>query len=547
MVRVALGFANEAKLAQNNLGFRIAETLLAARGGVSVERFFWPAGERRAGWRLRTEPSALSLAAVDLVLFSLSFEGDFLHIPAMLAAGGLPPQSDARRRGHPLVVAGGAAVMINPEPIARFFDLFLVGEAEALLERFLDRWEPLRLAPREELLQALDGLPGSLAPALREHQLWQAGEGKLRSAPLAPAAGIGERADGGGPAESSGRKPASSFVATVPWDGVAGSVVAARLSAETHFHESLLLELERGCPRRCRFCVASRIYAPVRHHDAGRMVAFVEHELRRGERIGLLGLSAGDYPDLERLAEELSRCGWRLSISSLPSDFRRERVAGHLVKAGAETLTIAPEAGTDRLRALAGKRVANATIIETARMLGKTGVRELRTYFLIGLPFEEEADIDGIRSLLGELRAALPARCRLSATVNPFAPKPRTPFQWAGMASARALEQASRRLSSPPIAGVRLRVKSLREARVHAALTRADASWGARIERASLEGTSLSRQLRAEGTTLEDWTAAIEFGAALPWRYLISAEESENLAREWRRAWREAGRPEPRA
>jgi radical SAM superfamily enzyme YgiQ (UPF0313 family) len=544
VLRVALGFANHAGLAQNNLGFRIVESILTSRGDLALERFFLPPGGLPPGpGRLRTEPSGISLAAADLVLFSLSFEGDALHIPALLAGGGLPVAAAARRRGHPLVAAGGAAVMINPEPIARFFDVFLVGEAEELLARFLDRWQPLRLAPREDLLAALDELPGALAPALREHHLWSVGGGRLR------AGGVGMvAADGGGlagaPRAPLQPKQASDPVETVKWQNLSETVVAARLPPEAHFRESLLLELERGCPRRCRFCVASRIYAPLRLHDPRQMVGFVERELRPGERIGLLGLSAGDYRHLDRLTEELSRCGWRLSISSLPADFRRPRAAASLVASGATTLTIAPESGTDRLRALAGKGVRNEAILETVRLLGAAGMRELRTYFLIGLPFEEPDDLAGIPRLLAGMRGALPGGCRLSATINPFVPKPRTPFQWAGMAPARQLEQAVRRLRRDAPAGVHLRIKSLREARTHAILTRADVSWGVRIERASLESRSFSRQLGTEGATLEDWTAPIEPGSPLPWGYLISARETGELEREWQAARREAGFPE---
>ena len=159
----------------------------------------------------------------------------------------------------------------------------------------------------------------------------------------------------------------------------------------------------------------------------------------------------------------------------------------------------------------------------------------------LSLPFEEEADVRAITDLLAAMRRVLPFGRRLSATVNPFVPKPRTPFQWAGMAPPARLEEAARLLRREVPRGVELRLKSLREARLHAALTRADAGWGRRLEIAALQGVAPARQLRREGTSLEDWTAPIDPEAALPWGYLISASERKELVKEWRAAHEEAG------
>ena len=157
--------------------------------------------------------------------------------------------------------------------------------------------------------------------------------------------------------------------------------------------------------------------------------------------MGLLSLSAGDYTQLEALTKALLAMEVRLTIPSLPASFSREEVARNLIRSGATTLTVAPETGTDRLRALAGKPIGNGAILRCAEMLGRAGLRKLRTYFIVGLPFEEEADIEGIGDLLVRMRRRLPPRCALSATVNAFVPKPRTPFQWAPMAPHRLLRE----------------------------------------------------------------------------------------------------------
>jgi len=588
-VRVALGFANRAAIAENNLGFRLTEAYLASEPDVRVERFFLtpelqaehaartasagrrraatrsgrempPAHERRARGSARaSRGTSAYLAAADLVLFSLSYEGDAPHVPLMLAAGGMPPAAGDRRRGHPLVVGGGAAVMINPEPLARFFDLFLVGEAEALLSGFLARWRAVRGAPRAEAIGALAGLPGAIAPWLRYHRCWREAGGRLSATDtvlLTDAAAAGERADGRGGAPRVSATPSSPAcggagatvapvhadapVTTVSWDAADARPRAARLSQATHFSESLLLELGRGCPRRCRFCVASRIYAPVRMHPAAALSAHARAHSAPGETVGLLSLSAGDHPGLALLVADLCQSGRRLAISSLPATFRQREAVRALVASGAKTLTIAPETGSERLRALAGKPLADDAIVRTVALLGAEGVRHLRTYFIIGLPFERDTDRAAIPALLAAMRKRLPATCRLSATVNIFVPKPHTPFQWAPLAPLAELRTAGERLRRETPAGVSLKVKSARSARLHTALTRGDCRWGSLLEQHAAGGGSLMTLLQQTTGGLEPLTGELAPTGRLPWGYLETAAQRRALREEWETAAREA-------
>lgn len=516
-MRVALGFANRAGLARNNLGFRIVEQMLASRSDVDLACFYLPeSGPPRPGERLRAAPSGFPLSAFDLILFSLSFEGDALHIPALLEAGGLPALAEAREAGHPWVIAGGAAVMINPEPIAAFFEALLIGEAEALLPALLETARASRGTGRAAQLAALEAIPGAVVPLRREHRLWSIREGVLHCA-----------------------APADTPVATIRAGDDA--VASARLPPEAHFRESLLLELARGCPRQCRFCVATRIYHPLRERPVPELIARAGAIGAPGDTVGLLALSAGDFRGLEELVTGLGALDFRLSIASLPAVFNRPAALAELVRRGASTLTLAPEAGTDRLRALCGKPFRNEAILKTVAAIGASGVRRLKAYFLMGLPFETDEDLAGIPTLVRGMRERLPRAVSLAVTVNPFAPKPRTPFQWAPMASAARLVAAARLLEQGMPRGVRLRVKSLREARRNAALTRGDARWATRLTRAWREGRPLTQILAQEGTTFEDWTGAIDEGSALPWGYLLDAREAESLREEWRRARSEAG------
>lgn len=498
---IALGFPNRPAVAAGSLGFQIVAGRFAREPGIHLERFFL-----ESGGPVRTIPSGLPLSCVDLVLFSLSFEGDAQNIPAMLRSGGLPAFAHERRRGHPLVVAGGAWAMINPEPVASFFDLLLLGEAEALLPAFLPLWRRLHNGERGAALAELGQLPGALAPSRRRHRLWVGGpEGLAADHIVSP---VGSEAGLADPDEP---------VRPVAWDGFGSEPSTAHLPGGEY-----IAELARGCPRRCRFCAATRIYAPLRESPARGLLARAREELRGGERVGLMGLSAGDYSELEELTTGLLDLGARLSISSLPAGFSRPAAAAALIASGNRTLTIAPETGSERLRRAVGKAVTNDQIVAAAGGLGEAGLRALRTYFIIGLPGETEDDVASIAALLRDLRGELPGGCRLSATVNAFVPKPRTPYQREPMAPQGLLQERARQLKRQVPRGVALRIKSFREARRQALIARGDWSWGARLAALGAGQGSLRGVLKGADPGMEALTGAIARDGMVPWGYLTT-------------------------
>ncbi len=537
-IAVALGYPNTRAIAAGNLGFQILSRLLAGIAGVRVELFFPP-------------HSRFRLTDADLVLLSISYEGDAPAVPAMLEAGGLPAFAAQRRRGHPLVVGGGASVMINPEPLAAFFDLFLIGEAEQVLIPFLAAWAAGRRAPRGEALAALeDRLPWALAPGRRPHRIWGAEAGGLAARGLvslpggpewrAPAAGGDARTAGGLADACAGEGPAGSAavaadrrVRRASWEDFPRQGSAMRLPADAGVGQSYVVELARGCPRRCRFCAASRIYAPLRETPPERLLDLARGAVLPGETVGLLSLSAGDYGGLDELAQGLAALDVRLAISSLPASFARRGAAVRLIASGTRTLTMAPETGTERLRALIGKPISDEAILRAAGSLAEAGLRHLRTYFIIGLPFEEDADAAGIGALLGRLRERLAPRCTLSATVNAFVPKPGTPFQWAPMAPRPLLRERAALARRAAPRGVTLRIKSFREAWLQALLARGDVTWGPRLARLAAGGASVNGVLRGAEPDAAALLGPVRVGAGLPWSYLSGSEESEALEREW--------------
>ncbi len=529
LIRVGAGYANQASVAGASLGFLIVTALLEAHPACVVERFFLP--DRRLPLpprSVRLQPSGDALSSAHLLFLSLSYEGDAVHVPAMLEAGGLPALARDRAPGHPLLVGGGALTMINPEPVAAFFDVILVGEAEALLGAFLKQWESWRSRSRSGLLAALDELPGALVPARRGHLTWAVERGGLVPGPTVFLDG----ASGGDPLSATDSRPADRHVITRSSREVKSSASVARMEAASG-GPTVLLELGRGCPRRCRFCAAGRIYSPLRDCPAELLLERARGEVRTGDVVGLMSLSAGDHPELEVLTRGLLGMGARISLASLPATFRREAVLRDLIASGARTLTIAPETGSDGLRRAIGKPMTNDQILRAVRQMGAAGLERLRTYFILGLPGETEDDRRAIVRLLTALRAQMPRGTHLSATLNAFVPKPRTPFQWAPMAALKELKEAARGVRATMPRGIQVRIKSLREARDQALLARGDVHWAERLIRMAQSGASATARLRAEGVDAGAMTGLLQDRGPLPWDYLIDARQRAGLWKEW--------------
>ncbi len=573
-IRIGFGFPNRPAVAAASLGVGIVADLLMERPEVELERFYLPrggrspeAGESVPAGSIRLHPSGHALASADLLLLSVSYEGDAIGVPAVLEGGGMPARAVDRSEGHPLVVGGGAMMMINPEPVAAFFDVILVGEAEAFLHGFLDHWQALRTAPRVDRLTALASRPGVLVPLLRPHRVWSMLELPLRATETvvlrsdgvratghfsdrapgdSPSRQAGnttrEAADSGGKTGESAGKTADSggnevdrLVETIAWHAPAGALRVRRMPPDAPGPD-VLIELGRGCPRTCRFCAARRIYRPVRDCRAEALLEQARSELRPGDVVGLMSLSAGDYRGLGVLTRGLRALDVRLSLSSVPAVFDRREVLDDLLASGARTLTIAPETGSDRLRRLVGKPMTNDGILRAVRAMGEAGLERLNTYFLIGLPGETTDDREAILTLLAAMRTELAGRCRLSATVNAFVPKPRTVFQWAPMASLDELKPVARRLRAGAPRGVEVRVKSLREALVQALLARGDVTWGERLLRASRAQLTPTAMLRRDGLSADMLTGPVDEESRLPWSYLLRDEETVVLRDEWNKA-----------
>jgi radical SAM family uncharacterized protein/radical SAM-linked protein len=364
----------------------------------------------------------------DILGISLQYELTFTNILNILDLAGIPLFAKEREPTHPLVLGGGP-IAFNPEPLADFFDAFFLGDGEEGINDLVDffrQWRGAR-GTRAELLAALAAIPGVYVPSFFEPRYDDAGKIK----------GL-ERLDGG-PRTISARVVTDLDKAFFP---------ARPLVPFTRIiHDRLNLEIARGCTQGCRFCQAGSIYLPLRERRPETIAQLCRANLQSSgyDELSLLSLSAGDYSALAELFEALasvkSQFGFSLSLPSLRVDSLNPELVENMVALGVSSFTIAPEAGSERLRLAINKPLAEQEIMEGARTIFKAGA-SVKLYFMIGLPSEQPEDIQGVMELsrgLARLAKETGTRARVRVSVSPFVPKSHTPFQWVGFGPATAL------------------------------------------------------------------------------------------------------------
>ena len=435
-IAVVLAYPNSYYVGMSNLGMQAIYGCLNERDDVCCERVFLPDQEvlgvyAQTGVSLCSLESQTPLTEFDILAFSVSFENDYLNLLTMLKLAKLPLKAEDRDERFPLIVVGGAISAINPEPLAMFVDLFVLGDGEPALDELLEMYrQHSETCSRSELLEHLATLPGLYVPALYDISYLQDGEiDQVRPRSAAIPAVISKCS-----VPSLDRHPAYSRI----------------LTENTEFGKLFLLQINRGCCYRCRFCHTGYTQTPLRHLSLDVALALVHKGLRHRQRIGLVGAAIADYPHLEELCSAISAQGGSLSVSSLRlSAFSQKAyILEALLAAGQKTLTLAPEAGTERLRRLIRKPLSNQAFYETVAQVLEAQIPNLKFYFLIGLPGETREDLEAIIEMCKQCRQLMvqAARARgnigkLIVSVNPFVPKPFTPLQWCAMDSEAELKR----------------------------------------------------------------------------------------------------------
>lgn len=494
---VALAFPNTYRLGMSSLATHLLYRMLNARPDIVCERVFWgyqaaPAADEP----LLSLESQRPLSEFAAIAFTISYELDYFNLVHMLRRAGIPVLAEARDESWPLIIVGGPAVSANPAPLAELVDVVAVGEAEVILPALLEALPEACRLPRSAGLRHLAGLPGLYLPQLDERPVVRQWLRRL-DGPL-PATQIYTHA--------------------------------------SEFGDRTLIEIGRGCGRGCRFCMAGFIYRPVRAASPEAVIEAARAGLMQRKTIGLVSAAVSDHPHIDRIVTQLRAMGARVAVSSMRVDPLSEPLLQALAESGTQTLTIAPEAGSWRLRQVINKPQSDEQLLDAVERAARHGFAQLKLYFMIGLPGEEGQDVAAIADLVLAARARFPRR--LTITVTPFVPKAHTPFERLAMLPASELAGRLRYLENRlRSARVMVRSDSPAWAAVEGTLARGDRRLGRALAR--LTGSSLrawQQALRAEGLRQEDYLAGRAEGEPLPWSMVVSGVRSAYLAREARRA-----------
>jgi radical SAM family uncharacterized protein len=435
-IRICLIYPNHYYVGMSNLGFQTLYRCLNSEDDVVCERAFLPDPEdlqehRNTQTPLLSLESQKPLSEFDILAFSVSFENDFLNIVSLLGLARIPLESRLREHGVPLVIVGGVAVFINPEPLADFFDLFVLGEAEEAVGEFLAVYRNALSKNGQkgkgDLLRELGRVEGIYVPGF--YDVTYGEDGRIEA--MTPQPGFPPRIKRRWVKEVD-RFPTRSSLFT----------------PDTEFREMALVEVNRGCPRGCRFCAACYVYYPFRSRSLDLLESLSKEALSKKHRIGLTGTAVSDYPQLIPLCQTILHEQGEISLSSLRLDAITPSLVECLKASKDRTVAIAPEAGTERLRKVLKKGYKEEEILKAVDLLVENGLSQMKCYFLIGLPSETDDDVKGIVHLAKRIRhqilsrqAKRKERWKVVLSVNPFIPKPATPFQWAPLESVEELKR----------------------------------------------------------------------------------------------------------
>lgn len=505
-----------------NLGFQSAYHLFNEIPECVCERAFLP-GKPELAEHVRTETPLFSYESLtpvrefDVIAFSIPFEEDYINIPRLLELAGVAQRAKDRGEGAPLVMAGGVAVSLNPEPLAELIDTFIIGEGEGAIGGLAGilNTERKKGAGKKEILKALDLVRCAYVPSFYEFLY----DGP-RVKGITPLEGAKKRIRAEKNFDLERFELPQTFVHT----------------PESEFRGAHLVEVERGCGRNCRFCAAGYLYLPPRWRDFDKVKGSVKKGIETSKKVGLVGTAVSEYPHIKETVKAGIALKGEVTLSSLRLDKLDSEFLGLLHEAGYKTVTLAPEAGTARMRDIINKGITGDEIIEAARLIGLAGFLKLKLYFMVGLPAETDEDAGEIAGLALEIKEAM-KRGEMTLSINPFIPKPFTPFQWHPFEDPEVIDRRlsiiKKRLSKTK--GIEVNALGAKEALIQAYLSRADRRAGEFIIMASREGWRKAHKA-TEGLIEESIRMDRSKEEVFPWELIDHRLRRSYLWREYQKA-----------
>ena len=533
--KVAIVYPNTYFVGMSNLGLHIIYEEINLCPASVCERIFLPEKKELDAYD-KTKTPLMSVETqrpmhqFDVVAFDVTFEMDYFHIPLMLRYGRVPVMSEDRTGFDPIVIAGGPCATFNPEPFADFIDAFIIGEGEGIVTAVLERIRKGREngESREETISALAQIDGVYVPIL-----------------YTPQYDDNKRFVGYDIAEGAPKTIRRHFE---PLTSGGETVIATNF---TEFGAMYIIEVARGCGRHCRFCMAGYCFRVPRVRPLDILKEGVDRAEKLGKKVGLMGAAISDYPEVDELVTYIRSKDMRYSCASLRADSLTQAVVDGLADSGQKTITIAPETGSERLRRVINKGISEEHLQNAATLSAKSGIQHMRLYIMIGLPTETDEDIEAIVGLAERTQAHMAevgCKGRLTLSINPFIPKPFTPFQWMAMDNQKTVEKKLQYIKKALQKNRRIEVlvESPKEAYIQGVLARGDRRLGAVLAACAADrgSKSFKAEMKAAGLDMEEMNyRERSFDEFLPWSHLDMGMDDGYLQMEWKRSVDEAYTP----